>query len=92
MQMAGRKAGIVLDLRREVELSQRQRAGDAVVLRLGPFEDERLQVRAGRIDRGGPAGGAAADDDNMLGHFTRSLELESKADRKNCRVNRSFEF
>ena len=71
-QIAGGKAGIVLDLGRQGQLAQRQRAGQAVLLGDGPLEDERLQGGSGRVDRGRPSGGAAADDDDFFGHETVS--------------------
>src|SRR2546430_5172788 len=50
------EAGIILDVRRDHELSPRDGASD----------DERLQVRPGRIDRRGQAGGAGTDDDDIV--------------------------
>src|SRR5439155_1008573 len=51
-----REAGIVLDVGRDHELSARDRARD----------HERLQVRPRRINRGGQARGARADDDDIV--------------------------
>src|SRR3989442_6832785 len=51
-----RETGIILDVRRDHELSPRDRAGD----------DERPQVRPGRIDRRGEAGGAGTNDDEIV--------------------------
>ena len=81
------KTRIVFDLGRQIELAQRQRARDAVLLRLGPLEDQRVQVRAGRIDGGRPAGRAAANDHDMLGHL-----FGSKVQGPRSKVERSPEF
>ena len=75
VQFAGRKAGIVLDLGRQGELPQRQRAVHPVLVRLGPFEHERPQVRASGIDGRRPAGGTAADDDHVFGHRAYSYSV-----------------
>ena len=55
------EAGVVLDVVRDHELP----AGDAAADE--PFEHERLEVRARGVDRGGVAGGAGADDDDVAG-------------------------
>ncbi len=47
VQVAGRKAGIVLHLGGQVQLAQRQRAAMPVGLGDGPLEDQRLQIRPG---------------------------------------------
>ena len=67
-QIAGGKAGIVLDLGRQGQLAQRQGAGQAVLLGDGPLEDQRLQGGSGGVDGGRPGGGSAADDDDFFGH------------------------
>src|SRR5947208_17195164 len=50
------EAGIVLDVRRDHELSPRDGARD----------DEPLQVRPGRADRRGQAAGAGTEDDDIV--------------------------
>ncbi len=65
-QVAGGKAGVVLDLGGQGELAERQRAVDAVLLGDRALEDERAEVGAGGVDGGGPAGRAAADDDDFF--------------------------
>src|SRR6266581_4288973 len=62
---AFRETGIVLDVGRDHELTARDGAGD----------DERLEVRPRRIDGGGQARGARADDDDIVerhDHYRRS--------------------
>ena len=48
LQIAGREAGVVLDLGRERQLAQRQRAGQPVLFGDGAFEHQRLAARPGR--------------------------------------------
>src|SRR6266511_69143 len=62
------EAGVVLDLARDGELPAR----------LQPLHEERVQVGAGGVERGGVAGRAAPDDDEplVLGHLT-SVPLRS---------------
>ena len=67
-QVAGRKPGVVLDLGGQSQLPQREGSRHAVLLGDRPLEDQRLKRRPGGIDRGGPSGGAAADDDHFFRH------------------------
>ena len=76
-KIARGKAGVVLDLGRERKLSQRQRAGQPVLFGDGAFEHQRLQLRPRRVNRGGPAGRSAANDDHMLRH-NRLLDSRRK--------------
>ena len=53
--MPSGKPGIVLDVARDHELAARRVAAD----------DDRLEVGPRRVDRGGQAGRAGADDDHL---------------------------
>jgi len=53
---AVREAGEVLHLARRRELAARER----------PLEHQRVEARAGRVDRGREAGAAGADDDDVF--------------------------
>ena len=68
LQVARREAGVVLDLGRERELAQRQRAGEAILFGDRAFEHERLELGPRRVDGGRPTGRPAADDDHSFGH------------------------
>ena len=65
-EVAVRKARIVLDLAGQRELAERQRACHPVCFRDRTLVDEGLQLGAGRIGGGGPAGRTTADDHELL--------------------------
>ncbi len=67
-QIAGGEARIVLDLGGQCQLAERQRAVDAIVFGDRSLDDQRLQVGAGGVDGGRPAGRAGTDNDHTLGH------------------------
>jgi hypothetical protein len=67
-EVAGGEAGVVFHLGGEGELAQRERAALAIVFGDGAFEHQRIEVGAGGVDGGGPAGRAATDDDDVLGN------------------------
>ena len=68
LQVAGRKAGVVLHFGRQGQLSQRQGAGDPVFRGIGPLEHQGLQFRASGVNGRRPGGRAAADDDQFFRH------------------------
>src|SRR5262249_23790516 len=60
--------------RGQIELAQRQRAGDAIFLGLRALKYEWLQVRPRSIDGSSPTSRAAADDHDMLWHSNVLLD------------------
>ena len=69
--MPAGKAGVVLDFGRQGQLSQRQGAGDAVFVRIGPLEYQGLQFRTSGVNGRRPGSRAAADDDHFFRHEFR---------------------
>ena len=61
-----RESRKVFDFRCEIQLPQRKRPAQAVVLGNRAFIDERVEIRAGGVNRARPRGGAGTDDHDLL--------------------------
>src|SRR5262249_39059992 len=84
-RVSGGPAGVVFDLGRQVQLSERDGALLPVLLaRRVALDDQRIQVGPGGVDGGRPPGRAASDYDDVFdgaGHvsFSRPLSLDRKS-------------
>ena len=76
LQVAGREAGVVLHFGREGQLTQGQGAGNAVLVGIGPLEDQGLEFRASGVNGGSPGSRAAADDNQFFRHGFGSAGVE----------------
>jgi hypothetical protein len=66
--VAGGETGVVFDFRGERELTQRERAAEAIFFGDGALEHQRVEAGPRRVDRRGPAGRAAADNHDVFGN------------------------
>ena len=63
-----REAGKILDFRREIELAQRQRSREPVVLGDGALIHDGLEVGPPRVNRASPGRRSRSDDDDSFCH------------------------